>query len=80
MKKRLEEEEQIRIRNEEAAKNIPCEICKERQELHRIKTQCWQCVRGLLKTFESCEFPNVCSSCKINVSDKSDDLSTPRTL
>ncbi|XP_017892997.1 uncharacterized protein LOC108632750 [Ceratina calcarata] len=68
----LEEEERIRKKNLEALKNIPCEVCKEHQALRRVKEQCWKCVKKRVKKFGVCEFPDVCSSCKINVSNKSD--------
>ncbi|KAK1123746.1 hypothetical protein K0M31_008441 [Melipona bicolor] len=68
-KKRLEKEKLIKNLNEEAMKNIPCDICKGYQELYRIKKQCWKCVWKPLKKFESCEFPEICSLCKISVSD-----------
>ncbi|CAK9803146.1 hypothetical protein ANTQUA_LOCUS3602 [Anthophora quadrimaculata] len=76
VKKRLEEEKQIENLNKTAMENIPCCYCKDRQELRRIKERCWKCVIRPLRKFESCEFPHICSSCKINVSDMSDDHST----
>ncbi|CAL7941997.1 unnamed protein product [Xylocopa violacea] len=70
VKKRLEDEKLSKKLNEEAMENIPCSICKDHQELHRIKKQCWKCVKKPLKKLEICEFPEICSSCKINVSDQ----------
>ncbi|XP_033178333.1 uncharacterized protein LOC100741710 [Bombus impatiens] len=70
-KKHLEKEGLIKTLNQKAIiRNIPCNICKNHQELYRIEKQCWKCVLRPIRKLESCEFPDICSSCKINVSDE----------
>lgn len=39
-------------------------VCKDPKEFEK-------CVRKSLKKYETCEFPEMCSSCKINVSNDS---------
>ncbi|XP_031830212.2 uncharacterized protein LOC116425981 [Nomia melanderi] len=70
LRKHMEQKKLIKDQNEEAMKNIPCIICKKRQELHRIKEACWKCVTKPITKQEPCEFPEVCSSCKMEVLSK----------
>nr|XP_034185214.1 uncharacterized protein LOC117606624 [Osmia lignaria] len=59
---RLEEEEElIRNLNEKNTKNT---VCKDSKQFEKY-------ARKSLKKYETCEFPEMCSSCKINVSNTS---------
>ncbi|XP_033327447.2 uncharacterized protein LOC117221005 [Megalopta genalis] len=65
--KNEEQEELIKNRYEEALKNTPCRRCKE--HLDFIKG-CTECTKVPVKTSGECEFPEICSSCKLEPSPK----------
>nr|XP_012137154.1 PREDICTED: uncharacterized protein LOC105662038 [Megachile rotundata] len=58
-------EELIRNSNE---KNVQNTVCKSPQQ---FKQKHCKCKREPVEKYETCEFPEVCSSCKINVSNSS---------
>ncbi|XP_036147915.1 uncharacterized protein LOC105833044 [Monomorium pharaonis] len=44
-KYKCEEKNAVRRLNKTAVKDMPCDVCLERQKLHRIKQHCWKCIR-----------------------------------
>ncbi|XP_076182861.1 uncharacterized protein LOC143154783 [Ptiloglossa arizonensis] len=71
LRRLLEKEKLVKSLNEKSMENIPCTICKDYQELHCIKQRCWKCIKRPARKYKTCEFPQMCSSCKINEVDKS---------
>ncbi|XP_078043734.1 uncharacterized protein LOC144473598 [Augochlora pura] len=67
MEKNEKQKELIKNRYEEALSNIPCQRCKDRLDI--IKP-CTECTKVLVKKPGDCEFPEICSSCKLEASPK----------
>ncbi|XP_046742512.1 uncharacterized protein LOC124409136 [Diprion similis] len=74
--KRKEEEELMAKHNLEALQNIPCSPCWQNQQIHRIKERCWKCIKKWVPNYETCELPEICSSCKIDLSEISNSDTT----
>ncbi|XP_076237451.1 uncharacterized protein LOC143181106 [Calliopsis andreniformis] len=72
-RKLLEEENLLKGQNQEIMKNIPCNVCKDHQQLRRIKEKCLKCIKRPLKKYESCKFPEMCSLCKIDILDRNNE-------
>lgn len=47
--------------------STPCQHCLEEMELHRVNKSCWKCMKKWVPKYASCQFPELCGSCKPSV-------------